>query len=113
MNKERLSQMVTMLRNLPPEPAVKFRLHDWHCGTSACAVGHACLNPWFNEQGLTLNEYGGPDFKGGFGWNAVEEFFGVNQLESRRLFYEGEYADGSETQPAEVADRIESFLATA
>jgi hypothetical protein len=55
MNRERLQQMVTMLRGLPPEPKESepgFHLRAWYCRTTACAVGFACMNPVFKEQGL-------------------------------------------------------------
>lgn len=111
MNKERLEQMVVMLRNLPPEKRSKFDISEWHCGTSACAVGSACFDPWFNEQGLYLNEYGSPSFDGWSSWDAVEAFFGLEPSDALNLFYGGNYPKGDDTTPAEVAARIEAFIA--
>jgi hypothetical protein len=116
MNRERLQQMVTMLRGLPSEGEVGFRLTSWHCGTTACAVGHACLNPAFQEQGLSLVKDGTamvPLYGGHAGWNAVREFFGIDSDEDAYLFLAWEYPDGSETTPDQVADRIELFLQSA
>jgi hypothetical protein len=111
MHKERLEQMVVMLRGLPPEKRSNFDIGEWSCGTSACAVGTACFDPWFNEQGLHLNEYGGPSFKDWTSWDAVEAFFGMDPSDARDLFYGGNYPKGDDTTPAEVANRIEAFIA--
>lgn len=121
MNRERLSQMVTMLRGLPEDGPVGFNLEHWvddeaPCGTAACAIGHACLSPTFNEQGLMLHRatiYPGPKFKKHTGWAAVEEFFGLSEPSAKHLFLGDNYPDGDITPPADVADRIESFLANA
>lgn len=115
MHRERLEQMVTMLRGLPPEGEVGFDLSSWHCGTTACAVGHACLNPKFQEQGLKLvpSRSDGfiPSYAGNTGWEAVRSFFGLGAEEDDYLFFAWEYPKGSQTTAAEVADRIEDFLA--
>jgi hypothetical protein len=113
MNRERLEQMVAMLRELPPET---FNLTNWQCGTTACAVGHACLNPVFKEQGLNLriDENGvTPAFEGALGWFAVEKFFGLNEERANHFFHRWEYPNLGKTTAAEVADRIESFLQNA
>jgi hypothetical protein len=109
MNKERLQQMVTMLRGLPEEN--QFNLEIWSCGTSACAVGWACVNPVFIEQGLKRRHTGAPEFKGLTSWDAVEAFFEINLDESEHLFDYGTYPKFCGTGPGEVADRIEAFIA--
>jgi hypothetical protein len=112
MHRERLQQMVTMLRGLPEEPPVSFQILSWHCGTSACAVGHACLDPAFQEQGLELDRLNSaPVFDGKEGWEAVERFFGLTHTQATYLFYFEAYDSGSAATADEVADRIESFLA--
>lgn len=111
MNKQRLEQMVVMLRGLPPE---KFNIGRWHCGTSACAVGHACCSPAFQEQGLSLRKYDWecePAFDGETSWEAVEKFFDIKPSAASYLFYDREYPNEGETTALEVADRIESFIA--
>lgn len=45
------------------------------CGTVACAVGHACQDNWFNEQGLTATESGCPSYGEVSSWGAVAVFF--------------------------------------
>lgn len=125
MNKERLEQMVTMLRTVPKE---RFNIAFWDCGTAACAVGHACLNPVFQAQGLTIAETGFGDFvphvKDGGGhirrsWDAVNTFFGINDETSTHLFCGHAYqsatadADDVEVTPDMVADRIVELLSEA
>ena len=115
MNRERLQQMVTMLRELPATNHIGFDLGDWYCGTTACAVGHACLDPVFREQGLTLRQdFDGvcPVFGVHDGWDAVEMFFELSTAEAENLFYRPTYPEyGANTTPAHVADRIEELLA--
>lgn len=73
MNQERLSQMVVMLRGLPEDGEVKFNLEVWNCGTSTCAVGHACMNAAFTEQGLVWSRsLHDSVFEEKTGWTAVE-----------------------------------------
>ena len=115
MHRERLEQMVVMLRGLPPDGAVGFDLEKWHCGTTACAVGHACVTAAFTNQGLGLrgNARGKmmPAFAGEVEWDAVCEFFEIGDGNAEHLFAANRYISGGNTAPAEVADRIESFLA--
>lgn len=111
MNKERLQQMVTMLRRLPPE---QFNLSVWHCGTAACAVGHACSDPVFVSQGLSLKHgYDVPAYEGELSWDAVQKFFDLPEGQASHLFYDEEYPDAEKTTADQVADRIEEFLAEA
>jgi hypothetical protein len=111
MNRERLQQMVTMLRGLPLEGEVAFNLETWNCGTSACAVGHACLNPVFEDQGLQWDAIlFDPVYEGSCGWSAVEQFFDISAPKAEWLFADWRYPTGGDTSPDEVASRIESFL---
>jgi len=106
-----------MLRGLQEddasEPRPGFHLRAWNCGTTACAVGHACLNPVFQKQGLRFGlRHGNPIYDEYDSWYAVERFFGLSERQATYLFYDEEYPDqGKDTTAAEVADRIESFLA--
>lgn len=114
MNRERLQQMVTMLRDLSPVHHKGFDISDWHCGTSACAVGHACLTPSFQVQGLELQYDGSgwmPAFDGETSWYAVEKFFDLSEKDAEHLFYRTSYDTSYDTTANEVADRIEEFLA--
>src|SRR4051812_10402841 len=60
MHKTRLKRVADLLqrrgpyRGKRPIPDEKFDMWDWTCGTTACAVGHACADPWFKAQGLSL-----------------------------------------------------------
>lgn len=115
MHRERLQQMVTMLRGLPEEKRERFNLVEWDCGTSACAVGHACCDPVFMSQGLTLGRYwddgGYPVFEGKEGWCAVRKFFDLSAGVADLLFSSNSYEAEGDTTPGQVATRIESFLA--
>lgn len=112
MHKQRLEQMVTMLRGLPEEKRQNFDLSDWHCGTSACAVGWACRDPAFISQGLRFDYEGiAPEFMGSEGWNAVKNFFDIGFDQARGLFNYDAYSNGKYATPAQVADRIAEFIA--
>lgn len=110
----------------PPEARLDQILHT--CGTSACAVGHAALDPWFNDQGLGLDRNGRPYYtfvdESGFhselGWDAVASFFGLDLDTTHDLFMEEFYREESEcdehgnplvdVQPQEVIDRVKALL---
>ena len=141
MNKERLNKLVDLLENLPKEREklnygmdipTDFDLAVWYekspCGTSACAIGHAMLHPWFYEQGLKF-DYGNdndtayhnlePIFENGLGihssWNAVAAFFDISHSDAEMLFqdegYEHEQGLLVKVTPDEVAARIKEYLA--
>jgi hypothetical protein len=111
MHRERLEQMVVMLRGLPPE---KFDIAEWHtpseCGTTACAVGWACVAPVFVKQGLYLHDQA-PAFQTLTGWAAVHQFFELGSHDSHFLFDADWYDRRYSTPAVEVADRVEWFLA--
>jgi hypothetical protein len=115
MHRARLEMMINMLRRLRPDGETGFDLERWHCGTTACAVGHACVTPAFKDQGLHLhrNAHGKmtPAFDGEIGWDAVCEFFEIGDRNAEHLFSANRYISGGKTTSTEVADRIESFLA--
>lgn len=84
------------------------------CGTTACAVGTACFDPWFNEQGLHHKQYVNTpvyvtDTVEYRGWNAVAEFFGITVYAAYTLF-SSEYYNERHSGPADVARRIRLFL---
>jgi hypothetical protein len=82
------------------------------CGTTACAVGLACLSGAFAADGLTyeiekrgmIPLYGDCD-----NWEAVEAFFGLTRKQSTLLFSADEYLEGSGT-PLAVAKRIRALV---
>lgn len=91
------------------------------CGTATCAVGHACLDAWFRQEGLLL--FGtAPYYRGYQSWLAVRAFFGIEPRDSGcdpvyHLFDADAYADpdweGEEeyTPPiAVVIARVETYV---
>ncbi len=112
MNIERLQHLITILQNVKPET---FDLSTWHCGTVACAVGHACLDPVFLRQGLSLTAVRGshslkrPNYGPMAGWEAVELFFGLDQCQAAHLFSISKY-DSCSVTTQDVIKRIESLI---
>lgn len=106
MNQERLTTLAKHLRTVPPE---NLDMSNWTCGTAACAVGHACMMPEFNEQGLNLLAYHRtPNYAGESGWGAVEAFFDLGWPAAWNLFESRHYP--KPPTPTEVADRIDDFV---
>src|SRR5262245_33860776 len=99
---ERLERLASLLADYVRQPAgdVTFDLDEWslpkystkghlwwkrevQCGTTACAVGFACLSTIFARDGLTyvIDHFDGglvPIFAGKSNWPAVETFFGLS-----------------------------------
>lgn len=71
------------------------------CGTTACAVGWACLDPKMQSEGLSYTLQSGyfddiviiPTFDGETGWDAVESFFGLTCSLCEQLFLEDSYSE--------------------
>lgn len=108
-----------------PEQVQHFNLESWlemetnwkgkSCGYSACAVGHACFDPRFQDLGLSMyNEIpmliheAGIDKK----WEAVSVLFGISIDLSRVLFLEKSYPDFIKhgVKPGQVKSRIDELL---
>lgn len=83
-----------------------------HCGTSACALGLACLDPEFKAQGLHLDYEWDPSYEDNYSYGAGAEFFGISQEDSYYLFdpdqYEGLHA--IRITPAMVAERVRELI---
>ena len=118
---ERLLRVADLLENLP-KGKLKFDMSEWYrCGTVACAVGHAAMDPWFRRRGLTLTPEtlwaGGPCtdgsmepmFRGLTNSDAVEEFFGITEEHVERLFVDTAYPE-HRRGPKTVAKRIRKFV---
>lgn len=105
MNKERLLTLAAHLRTLPPE---KLDMTDWVCGAAACAVGHACTMPVFQQQGLRMHPDGFPVFGEYMGYGAVMNFFDLGFDDTEYLIDSGEYTENP--LPITVAARIEQFV---
>lgn len=96
-------------------------LPDGFCGTSACAIGHACLDPRFNALGLTLRParndmcWPDPEFIDGpfqhHGWPAVKVFFDLSEGQAHYLFLDERYQTGVRTTAKMVQERLDQFLA--
>lgn len=85
-------------------------LEHGFCGTSACAVGYACLDERFNAQGLVLGRFNDPCYRTSACWDAVERFFEIDGVASIHLFSEGTYPNHGSTTLPEVIERLEAFI---
>jgi len=118
MNIQRLQMLAELLDTVEPD---SFDLEHWvkreRCGTVACAVGHACMHPPFNEMGLKLDvdpacpKFSIPTF-GEYrrSWDAVIAFFDISLDIAYKLFLHSRYTL-SERTPANVAARIRAVIA--
>jgi hypothetical protein len=144
MNKRRLLKLADLLEaDAKNKKGVKFDLGTWaspsgdswnrqwntkedeikvDCGTTACAVGLACISGAFARSGLTYTYkpswMGGfhliPKFDGSKEFPAVAKFFGVEKSEALWLFSAEQYPDNKTTGAAGerfVAKRIRDFVA--
>lgn len=85
------------------------------CGTTACAMGWACMIPAFKRAGLTVRlalAYGIEriTFKGQAGaFDAAEALFDLTEAEAVYLFSPSTDCDGEAT-PKQVAKKIRKFV---
>ncbi len=80
-------------------------VYSGRCGTTACAMGHACFIESFNKAGLTMCEDGYPvitcpNEAPHAGRAAEMVFFGLNYYEAQELF------GGEHTRTAKRAARV-------
>lgn len=141
MNKKRLLKLADLLEADAENPTgVKFDLCSWgereglprnripktvpvDCGTTACAVGLACISGAFKKDGLSykltsFNNGGGNNFSPRFGqykeMEAVRQFFEIDSDQSYHLFVHWYYPRALTTGAAgerEVAKRIREMVA--
>lgn len=118
MNVERLQHLALILRGVRAE---NFNLDMWRverdCGTVACAVGWAGQDKQFTKAGFTVTKVrplpsyrdprGGERF---YGWEAVEQFFGLHPVLALIVFTHTGYTTGPALTPQFVADVIEKVL---
>lgn len=141
MEKERLLKLADLLdRDAKNKKGIKFDLGYWgyrdaakrttkpkriavDCGTTACAIGLACISGAFKSDGLTFKlvskDNGGgnnfvPLYGGHDSFSAVQEFFGITMFDAHYLFSDTSY-DPKERRGAvgerAVAKRIREFAA--
>lgn len=130
-NIERLQKLHDLLGNLKTEfPHMKFDINDWSkpddgCGTAACAVGFACIHPWFNEQGLipvgtkhdwwpALDPTIFPGYPSGAleAWVAIRAFFELDHRTAEYLFSGYRYREDVDVTPEMVQARIMEVINT-
>lgn len=123
MNHTRLRKLIETLQNLPED--LEFDMGTWfeqkNCGTAACALGAAALDPWHQAQGLRLAR-GSPHFYStdehravATGVDAGACYFEIPYSTSHWLFGPDAYnAEGGEPiTPEHVIDRINYLLTNA
>lgn len=130
MNKQRLLKLAGLLeKHARSKKGVKFDLKYWgetekikdltkaDCGTTACAVGLACVSGEFKRAGLDfrVDDHGNivPTFDDYDEFTAVNRFFGIDQHESKFLFVDKSYPKKERAGAAgerAVAKRIRDFV---
>lgn len=150
MNRHRLETLIVIMKNVKAKQEKLnkrlFNINDWFgsdskqeifetdfsgaivngeeqftaCGTTACALGWACLNDNFNRQGLVaLKGADGqldPFYNGYSGLTAAIHFFGLTHDEASFLFYnttyevEDHFKDKKEVTPDDVIRHIYYLL---
>lgn len=102
----------------------EFDLGDWICGSVACALGHACLIPEFQEAGFLpskkpISTVGGktggviyPVYQGKTGLEAAVLFFAITYEQATQLFYPSGYPKGAFASRKDVIAKITQFIET-
>lgn len=85
------------------------------CGTTGCAVGWACSMREFNDEGLIwdvapIYRHPNPRAVKIAGYAAVEMFFGIDGIQSQKLFSPDFYSPAERTDPLAVSNRIRAFV---
>jgi hypothetical protein len=101
------------------EPATEFD-QLIQCGTTCCALGWACLDPHFQEEGLYIRtDADVPTFEDEVGCKAAATFFDISFDQATRVFIPESYEPFFEElnlkrpediQPKHVIDRINELL---
>ncbi len=135
---ESARRLLVLAEFLEKLPDTSFDYSQWvgrnECGTTACALGHACRMPEFNDLGLRLATdlspsdwcFGDPACGEDFGAAAAQRPFMIHLYEAQFLFYpcealfdesgrdllgEGEQSPDEDASAAEVAKHIRRFVA--
>lgn len=114
VNIEALEKLGEVVDNIDPKT---LNMDDWvsgvnECGTVACIIGHACMNDWFKEKGLRLEDapkvsHITPAFEDELGYSAIERFFGISFNNADRLFSGDYYED---MFPEEIKETFKTRL---
>lgn len=92
---KRLEMLLSIMLEVKDE---EFDHNVWlsDCGTKGCLIGHAALNPWFQEQGLSIKRNPKTRFFRPMVYDRFaigedfERFFGLTTSEANSLFYAGQ-----------------------
>ena len=118
VNIARLIHLVTILGRVSP---AQLKMGRWTCGTGACVIGHAALDPTFNAEGFVMETsnllkakpFREPAYNDGAqhhtGWPASYKFFDLTPVEAHYLFSEDFYA--TTATPQDVIGRINEVIA--
>ncbi len=112
MNDMYIADSMPFTKDEPRDKALEL-IREGACGTSACAVGHACLCPELNAQGLKWdNNTLTPRFGQSTSWYAVQKFFELDKDNARFLFesISSAYPSYDTVTPLMVAENIERFI---
>lgn len=118
MNKlEKLKHFNTIMQNVTVD---EFDMSLWHCKTASCALGHACLDEKFIEQGLHLREdttpdryvnFAKPQYHGASDCRAGMEFFEIDDDEANDLFNDMSYPmQSADIMPHHVVSKIDRLI---
>ncbi len=88
-------------------------VEEGFCRTSACALGHAALDPKFQKQGLKVvwDQYsdGEVRYRGHANCVAAEKFFGITNEQALWLFIPSSYSR-EPVKPSDVARRVKQLI---
>ena len=98
-HKKNFKQLIKDIKNTPKEA---FNMGTWgdvsqkaFCGTVACALGRAAMQPWANDQGVEM-------------WH-IWQGTSTGGLNNPDNWYSEFYIDGKEASPEKVAKRLFGF----
>jgi hypothetical protein len=109
---ERLRRLADFVETLPRE---KLTFGCWFGFGKGCAVGWAAQDPWFQAQGLKLEEDARlaacrPAYAGRTDWAAVTRFFEIDMATARTLFDAFGYGREAVPAPRDMAERIRRHI---
>ena len=120
-NIERLKHLIVILEHVDEEVTANsqgrfgFDINNWFeeddCGTVACALGWAAIDPKFQAEGLFIDKNSEPEFEGAVTYLAGSHFFGISVDESCTLFAPYHYpSDMPRHDPKPVIARIKELI---